>query len=118
VLTPPAQGYRGKPQRNYFEKGLLRKYALQDVTYEFFVAEDRLPRSYKDTCRQALEKHGEGTKYDLALIQIEESFHQLPRQVHRRTEACLSSRGTNVPRPHEVARRAEGVPCFSKAPVP
>jgi Piwi domain len=78
VLTPPSPGYRGKPQRNYFEKGLLRKYALQDVTYDFFVAEDRLPRSYKDACRQALEKHGEGTKYDLALIQIEESFHQLP----------------------------------------
>lgn len=78
VLPPPSPAYRGKPQRNYFEKGLLRKYALQDVTYEFFLAEDRLPRSYKEACRQALEKHGAGTKWDLALIQIEENFHQLP----------------------------------------
>jgi Piwi domain len=77
-LPPPSPHYRGKPQRNYFEKGLLRKYALQDVTYEFFVADDRSPNSYKDACRQALEKHGAGTKWDLALVQIEESFHQLP----------------------------------------
>lgn len=78
VLPPPSPSYRGKPQRNYFEKGFLRKYALQDVTYEFFLAEDRLPRSYKEACRQALEKHGAGTKWDLALVQIEENFHQLP----------------------------------------
>jgi hypothetical protein len=78
ALPPPSPSYRGKPQRNYFEKGLLRKYALQDVTYEFFVAEDRSSRSYKEACRQALEKHGAGTKWDLAVIQIEESFHQLP----------------------------------------
>ena len=36
------------------------------------------PRSYKEACAQALEKHGAGTKCDLALVQIEESFHQLP----------------------------------------
>ena len=77
VLPPPSSNYRGKAQRHYFEKGMLRKYALQDVTYEFFLAEDRLPRSYKEACRQALEKHGAGTKWDLALVQIEESFHQL-----------------------------------------
>lgn len=78
VLPSPAPGYRGKAQRNYFEKGFLRKYALQDVSYEFFVADDRLPRSYKEACRQALEKHGAGAKWDLALVQIEENFHQLP----------------------------------------
>jgi hypothetical protein len=70
--------YRGRVQRNYFEKGLLRKYALQDVTYEFCVAEDASARSYKEACRQALEKHGAGTKWDIALVQIEEPFHQLP----------------------------------------
>jgi hypothetical protein len=42
VLPPPAPGYAGKPQRKYFEKGFLWKYALQDVTYEFFLAEDRI----------------------------------------------------------------------------
>jgi hypothetical protein len=78
VLPPHPPGYRGKPQRKYFEKGFLRKYALQDVTYEFFLAEDGQPRSYKEACRQALEKHGAGVKCDLALVQIEESFHDLP----------------------------------------
>ena len=78
ALPAPSPSYRGKQQRHYFEKGLLRKYALQDVTYEFFVADDRSPRSYKEACRRALEKHGAGTKWDLALVQIEESFHQLP----------------------------------------
>lgn len=78
VLPPPSPGYRGKPPRKYFEKGFLRKYALQDVTYDFFFAEDRQPRSYKEACRQALEKHGSGLKCDLALVQIEESFHELP----------------------------------------
>jgi Piwi domain len=78
TLPPPTSGYRGKPQRKYFEKGFLSKYALQDVTYEFFLAEDRQPRSYKEACRQALEKHGAGVKCDLALVQIEESFHDLP----------------------------------------
>src|ERR1700722_1351837 len=78
-IAPPSSGGspQGKPQRGYFEKGLLRKYALQDVTYEFFVTDDRSPQSYKEACRQAIEKHGAGTKWDLALVQIEESFHQL-----------------------------------------
>jgi Piwi domain len=78
TLPPPSVARRGEPPRNYFEKGFLRKYALQDVTYEFFLAEDRLPKSYKEACRHAIEKHGAGTKWDLALVQIEENFHQLP----------------------------------------
>jgi hypothetical protein len=78
VLPPPPPGYSGRPQKKYFEKGFLRKYALQDVTYEFFLSEDRQPQSYKAACRQALEKHGAGVKCDLALVQIEENFHDLP----------------------------------------
>ena len=77
TLPPPSSSHRGKPQRNCFEKGFLRKYALQDVTYEFFVSDDQSPSAYKDACRQALEKHGAGTKWDLALVQIEECFHQM-----------------------------------------
>jgi Piwi domain len=64
--------------RNYFEKGLLRKYSLQDVTYEFFISENQSAAAYKAACTQALERHGSGTKFHLALIQIEESFHDLP----------------------------------------
>jgi len=78
-ISPPSSPQKsGKTAGSYFEKGFLRKYALQDVTYEFFFAEDRSPDSYKEACRQAIEKHGGGTKWDLALVQIEESFHQLP----------------------------------------
>jgi hypothetical protein len=64
--------------RNYFEKGLLRKYLLQDVTYEFFFAESPSASAYKAACVSALEKHSASKKFDLALIQIEESFHDLP----------------------------------------
>lgn len=78
VLPAQPASYNGKPQRKYFEKGFLRKYALQDVTHEFFLAEDSSARAYKEACRQALEKHGAGVKCDLAFVQIEESFHDLP----------------------------------------
>jgi argonaute-like protein implicated in RNA metabolism and viral defense len=46
------------------------------VTYEFFFAESQHASSYKAACTSALEKHT-STKFDLALIQIEESFHDL-----------------------------------------
>lgn len=77
TLPAPPPGYQGKAPRNYFEKGFLRKYSLQDVTYEFFLAEDSSAGSYRDACRRALDKHGSGTRWDLALVQIEESFHEL-----------------------------------------
>ena len=63
--------------RNYFEKGLLRKYQLQDVTYEFFFADSQSAAAYKAACSRAVERHAT-TKFDLALVQIEESFHNLP----------------------------------------
>lgn len=78
VLPPPPPNWRGKPPRNYFEKGFLRKYVLQDVSHEFFLADDSSPRAYREACRRALEKHGSGTRWDLAFVQIEESFHELP----------------------------------------
>ena len=79
IKVPPSSvGYRGNPPKNYYEKGFLRKYALQDVTFEFFVADDASPAAYRNACRQAVEKHGTETKWDLALVQIDESFHQLP----------------------------------------
>lgn len=77
IALPVSNTRQGKPQKNYFEKGLLRKYSLQDVTYEFFVAENSTARSYKEACRQAIEKTGTGAKWDLALVQIEDTFHQL-----------------------------------------
>lgn len=76
-LPPPSPGYRGKAPKNYFEKGLRRKYALKDIYYEFFVAESGSLDAYKKACQRAIEKHGSGQKWDLAMVQIEESFHEL-----------------------------------------
>jgi hypothetical protein len=76
-LPAPSANYRGKPPQNYFEKGFLRKYALQDVTYEFFIAEASTAAAYRSACEQAIEKQGIDRKWDLALVQIEESFHEL-----------------------------------------
>jgi hypothetical protein len=80
-LPPPSPRDRGtlpKRQTNYFEKGFCRKYALQDIHYEFFLAESSSVDSYRKACQRALEKLGAGQKWDLAIVQIEESFRQLP----------------------------------------
>jgi hypothetical protein len=76
---PPSRdlGRLPKQQTNYFEKGFCRKYALQDIHYEFFLAEDSSVDSYRKACQTALERVGAGQKWDLAIIQIEEPFHQL-----------------------------------------
>jgi len=79
IKSPPVSAtYRGKPPKNYFEKGLRRKYALKDIYYEFFLAESSSLDAYKKACQRAIEKHGSGQKWDLAMVQIEESFHELP----------------------------------------
>lgn len=78
---PPPSRDRGrtlKRQTNYFEKGFRRKYALQDIQYELFLAETSSVESYRKACQKALEKHGSGQKFDLAFVQIEEPFHELP----------------------------------------
>ena len=78
---PPPARDRNRPvkrQTNYFEKGFRRKYALKDLQYEFFVTESNSVDSYKKACQRAIEKHGSGQKWDLAFVQIEECFHELP----------------------------------------
>jgi len=68
----------GIRSKSYFEKGFCCKYVLPKIDYQFFLAEFRSADSYKKACQQALEKHGSGEKWDLALVQTEEAFHQLP----------------------------------------
>lgn len=82
-LPPPPPRDRGrlpKRQTNYFEKGFCRKYALQDIHYEFFLAEGSSVDAYRKACQRALGKLGAGQKWDLAIVQIEEPFHQLTAQ--------------------------------------
>ena len=81
-LPPPSPNYRGKPPKNYFEKGFCRKYRLKDIHYEFFVAENNSVDSYKRACHKAIEQHGSGVKWDLALVQVEASFHELPARIN------------------------------------
>ena len=78
TLAPPRdRGKLPKRQTNYFEEGFCRKYALQSIHCEFFLAEGNSADSYRKACQRALEKLGSGQKWDLAIIQIEESFHGL-----------------------------------------
>jgi len=80
-LSAPAATYR-KPVTNYFEKGFRRKYALKDIYYEFFVAADSSVDAYRKACQRAIEKHGSGQRWDLAFVQIEECFHELPVKIN------------------------------------
>lgn len=71
-VRPNAQG------KAPFSDGLIRKYALEGVTHEYFLTEGRSASDYKKASRSALERQQEsGNKWDLALIQIEEAFHEL-----------------------------------------
>jgi hypothetical protein len=68
-------------KKNYFERGFVRKYAIKGVETEFFTTPDGTPASYLHACEQAIERASSiQQKWDLALVQIEESFHRLPAE--------------------------------------
>lgn len=65
-------------RRAPFVKGFIRKYQLEDVSTEFFTTEDETAASYKKAIRRALEHHGiQGPRWNLALVQIDDHFHEL-----------------------------------------
>jgi hypothetical protein len=68
---------QGKPTHNNFKKGFRDKYALDNVDYEIFSADDNSVDSYRRACQRAIVKGG-SQKWDLALVQIEEAFRKLP----------------------------------------
>ncbi len=75
-VTVPQISKKGKPQP--FAKGLIHKYALDDVETHFFVATDKTSTAYDKAVRQALSYQSrEGFRWNLALIQIDEAFHDL-----------------------------------------
>jgi len=64
--------------RAYFEKGFIRKYALESTSPEFFLAESGTAAAYRHAAEAAIRQQTDrGTKWDLALVQIEERFHDL-----------------------------------------
>ena len=61
-----------------FATGFIRKYALDDATIEFFETEGDSADEYRRAVHKALMSQTEGQKkWDLALVQKEDSFHHL-----------------------------------------
>ena len=93
-LPQPRPG--GKTPKNYFANGLCTKYALESVHREYFLVDGSSAEAYHSACQEALEKHGDGHKWDLALIQIEEAFHQLPPERNPYFVAKLSFQSLQI----------------------
>lgn len=73
-VTVPELAQKGKSQP--FAKGLIHKYALDDVETKFFQTDDNTAAAYDRAVRQALShQRREGFRWDLALIQIDQAFH-------------------------------------------
>ena len=65
-------------RRSSFAKGFIRKYALEDASVDFFETNGATASAYQKAIWQALTAQTErGTRYDLALVEIEERFHDL-----------------------------------------
>lgn len=64
--------------REPFGKGLVRKYALDDIYAEFFVTHGSSAEAYQRAVRSAIEYQTQQSfKWDLALIQVEDRFKSL-----------------------------------------
>jgi hypothetical protein len=71
----PSTGSKEAP----FAAGLCGKYRLEGVSTHFFSAESDAAEGYRDAFTAAVaQSTAEGFRWDLALIQIEESFRSLP----------------------------------------
>jgi hypothetical protein len=78
VSVPEFNREGEKKKRQPFAKGLIHKYVLDDVEARFFLTEDNTAAGYDRAVRQALSyQNREGFRWDLALIQIDEAFHDL-----------------------------------------
>lgn len=63
----------GLPQSRYFKKGMMRKYDLQNLSFQVEELESTSMEAYSSVIRRMLE----GRKPDLALIEIPAIFRQL-----------------------------------------
>lgn len=60
-----------------FAQGLVSKYKLGGIQFEFFTADDESPDAYLKAFREAMNKsQQQNFKWDLALVQIEDKFHK------------------------------------------
>ena len=61
-----------------FDTGFIRKYAMQNAQTHFFDVEGRSAEAYRRATHEALQAQTRGDiKFDMALVEIEESFHAL-----------------------------------------
>lgn len=75
----PQMRQNGQQQRlKPFDTGFVRKYAVQNAQTHFFDVEGRSAEAYRKATHHALQAQTQhGTKFDLAFVEIEESFHNL-----------------------------------------
>lgn len=67
-----------KNNRAPFGKGFVRKYALEGAATEFFPTDNGTAEAYHKAASLAVAQQTErNVKWDLALVQIEERFHEL-----------------------------------------
>lgn len=86
----------GKQPKNYFAKAFSEKYTLRIPAYEYFLADGPSAAAYYGACQEALVAHGNGQPWDLALIQIEEAFRNLPLAHNPYLVAKASFQGLQV----------------------
>lgn len=67
-------------KRQPFTKGFIRKYALRNASVEVFETDGDSSAAYRSAVQRVIETQTErGVPFDLALVEIEERFHQLTR---------------------------------------
>jgi hypothetical protein len=70
------QHREGKQLTNYFAKAFCEKYALK-IRLVYFLTDGPSAPAYDRACQEAIKAQRNSEPWDLALIQIEEKFHQL-----------------------------------------
>jgi len=77
-LLDGIHGFADRYGRERFGKGLLKKYCLDKCQLEFFEADNETPDGYRHAIARAIDTATErGSKWSLAIVQIQEQFHSL-----------------------------------------
>lgn len=71
----------GSGTRRPYEKGFIRRYALQQPTVQIFTARSAAADDYIAACRAAIAAASDqGAEWDLAIVQIDGDFRDLPME--------------------------------------
>jgi hypothetical protein len=76
---PDVKVRAGDKERQPFGKGFIRRFALEAPKVRTFVASGNSVEKYSDACRRSVEAAtNEGFEWNLALVQIDKDFRELP----------------------------------------